>query len=177
MNIWVSPLSRVHETASRVQPAHVISLLSPGSDFPTIDILAEDDHHRVEVHDVRDETPDCVAPAASHVNGVIKFIRRWRTEAPLLVHCWAGVSRSTATAYIAACVHNPSADEGEIAMALSRASPTAFPNTRIVAFADEILGRGGRMLRGAEAICAEAERPARVAETGEAEPFCLPAQF
>ena len=63
----------------------------------------------------------------------------------MLIHCFAGVSRSTAAAYIAACALKPKRDEFAIARALRAASPTASPNTRLVALADDKLGRRGRM--------------------------------
>ena len=70
----------------------------------------------------------------------------------MLIHCYAGVSRSTAAAYIAACRLSPHRDEHEVARALRAASPTATPNLRFVALADERLGRGGRMVAAVAAI-------------------------
>jgi predicted protein tyrosine phosphatase len=93
-------------------------------------------------------------------------MHRWRQNAPLVVHCYAGVSRSTAAAFASVCALNPRSKETAIAAALRRASPTATPNSRIVALADELLGRQGRMIRAAEAI-----GPGIV--TAEAEPFRL----
>jgi predicted protein tyrosine phosphatase len=61
------------------------------------------------------------------------------------MHCYAGISRSTAGAYVAACLLNPQREEHAIAQELRRASPTATPNPRIVALADRALGRDGRM--------------------------------
>jgi predicted protein tyrosine phosphatase len=63
-----------------------------------------------------------------------------------------GISRSTASAYASVCALNPQRDETDIAQALRRASPTATPNIRIVALADRLLGRGGRMVAAIEAI-------------------------
>ena len=66
--------------------------------------------------------------------------------ARVVIHCFAGISRSTAGAYVAACALNPARDEMTIARALRRASATATPNTRIVSLADRMLGRDGRMV-------------------------------
>ena len=63
----------------------------------------------------------------------------------MVIHCFAGVSRSTAAAFIAACALNPRRDEFEVARVLRAASPTATPNARLVALADEALERRGRM--------------------------------
>jgi predicted protein tyrosine phosphatase len=69
-----------------------------------------------------------------------------------VIHCFAGVSRSTAAAYVAACALKPDGDEFAIAKALRAASPTASPNSRLVALADDALGRRGRMSEAIAAI-------------------------
>ena len=60
----------------------------------------------------------------------------------MVIHCFAGVSRSTAAAFIAACALAPKRDEFDVARALRAASPTATPNARLVALADRALGGG-----------------------------------
>ncbi|MEO1014337.1 MAG: hypothetical protein AAFX08_04030 [Pseudomonadota bacterium] len=170
MKIWVSPLSQVHDVAAREKPARLVSLLSPGDVFPQVEGLDDPHAHRIAAHDVREETPGLTAPHGDHVTGLISFLEGWSPAETLVVHCWAGVSRSTATAFIAACLHNPQADETEIAQAIRAASPTASPNTRIVEFADEALGRRGRMRAAVDAI--GAPEP-----TIEAVPFSIPSRF
>ncbi len=145
MRIWVSSLAAVHDVFAEARPSNAVSLLSPGSDFPVLPVMAPEAHLRVELHDIRDDDPQLVAPNADHVSRLIDFLGGWRPDSPLLVHCWAGISRSTATAFIAACLHNPEADERAIAAELRAASPTAWPNSRMVAIADDLLNRSGRM--------------------------------
>ena len=84
-------------------------------------------------------------PPRSTSTRLINFVRAWDRANPLVVHCYAGISRSTAGAFVAACALNPHRDELAIARELRRASPTATPNPRIVAIADRMLGRDGRM--------------------------------
>ena len=74
-------------------------------------------------------------------------MRGWDRSAPLVVHCYAGISRSTASAFAAACLLNPHRDEIAIARQIRAASPIAPPNRLIVSLADKALGREGRMLR------------------------------
>ena len=65
------------------------------------------------------------------------------------MHCWFGVSRSPAAAYVAACALAPDQDEAAFAdSALRRAAPFATPNRRIVALGDALLAREGRNERG-----------------------------
>lgn len=177
MKIWVSSLAMVHDVAASARPERVVSLLAKADAFPTIAGYSDDRHHKVQVDDVREEVEGSVAPNADHVSALVAFLKDWRRVEPLLIHCWAGVSRSTAAAYVAACLHNPETDEFEIADRLARASPTAFPNTRIVALADEILRRRGRMEEAAVRLCADPERAARVLATGVAVPFSIPAHL
>jgi len=70
----------------------------------------------------------------------------------MVIHCFAGVSRSTAAAFISACALTPGRDEYAIARAIRAASPTATPNMRLVALAEEALARKGRMTGAIEAI-------------------------
>jgi predicted protein tyrosine phosphatase len=88
-----------------------------------------------------------VAPSDTHIEQLLNFVRGWNRSAPLVVHCYAGISRSTASAFTAACALNPHRDEISIARQMRRASPSAFPNRLIVTLADKALRRQGRMLR------------------------------
>jgi predicted protein tyrosine phosphatase len=88
-----------------------------------------------------------LAPQRDHVEQLLAFGRRWERTAPLVVHCYAGISRSTATAFAIACALNPDRDEAAIARKLRADSPSAHPNSLIVTHADELLGREGRMVR------------------------------
>lgn len=177
MKIWISSLRDVHDAHGLAKPSQVVSLLSPGSDFPSFEGYDDERHMRVEINDILEDKEDRPAPGEHHVESVIGFLKGWTPEEALLVHCWAGMSRSTATAMIAACMHNPDTDEGEIGAALAAASSTAFPNTRIVAIADEMLGRGGRMARAAEKIRNDESRLAEIYRVTESPPFFIPARF
>ena len=106
------------------------------------------------------------APAEEHVQRLIDFVGNWDRVAPMVVHCFAGISRSTAGAYVAACALNPQRDEMRIAWDIRRASRTAQPNARIVSIADRLLRRDGRMVRAIETI-----GPGQLATEGD--PFRL----
>jgi predicted protein tyrosine phosphatase len=116
--------------------------------------------------DIVDHSPGQVLPDAAHVDALIAFVHGWDRLEPMLIHCFAGVSRSTASAYIAACLLAPHRDEREVALALRAASPTATPNSRFVALADATLGRSGRMCEAIASI-------GRGAECFEGAPFAL----
>ena len=171
--IIVGPLSRVPELARERRPSHVVSLLDPGTAFPVLDGYRNDQHLQVSVHDIEEDMADLDRPSPKHMQAILDFVQGWDRNDPMLIHCYAGISRSTATAFITACAHNPKADEKQIALALREASPTASPNRRFVALADAALGRKGRMSAAIEAI----GRGGNWFEIGEAQPFTLPSRF
>ncbi len=152
MTIWICSLAAAPDMARRLKPSRVVSLLSPYDSFPSFSELEKDLHLQVAIHDIASDIGDWQAPAQTDAERVIRFVEAWDRAGPMLIHCWAGISRSTASAFITACVHNPKADEEEISWAIRDASPTASPNVRLVDHADALLGRGGRMNKAIAAI-------------------------
>ena len=151
MTIVVCPLSCVDEMVAEYAPERVVSVLDPDFEFPDLGATYTDRHLKLRFHDIHAVTDaGHVLPSTEHARELVAFIGAWRRERPLLVHCRAGVGRSTATAFIAACVMNPSTDEYAIARELRRASLLARPNEVLVGVADRVLGRQGRMLRAIE---------------------------
>lgn len=173
MAIIVCPLSRAPDIARDRKPSHVVSLLDPGSAFPSLAGYDNGRHLRLPIHDIEHEDEERDAIDAPRMRGILDFVGRWGRDEPILIHCYAGISRSTATAFITACVHNSKTDEEEIAMSLRAASSTASPNRRFIALADAELGRNGRMSRAIDAI----GRGPHWSEVGEAAPFQIAARF
>ena len=152
MTLIVTPLSRLPQVMIQRAPSHLITLLSPEELIPTPPGFAPERHLRLGVHDIAEPQDGLVIPDAALVARIFDFAAGWDATAPMVVHCWAGISRSTASAFVIACERNPHADELKIALSMRRASPSAFPNRRIVALADDILDRRGRMLEAVEAM-------------------------
>jgi len=103
-------------------------------------------HLRVDINDINEPQDGFVHPQDIHVAEVLKFARAWNHRSPMIIHCFAGISRSTASAYASLCALNPDVPEDLIARRLRRASPTATPNKLIISIADDMLGRQGRMV-------------------------------
>jgi predicted protein tyrosine phosphatase len=109
-------------------------------------------HLLLGVNDICDPADGIICPAAEHVEELLRFFGGWDRDAPAIVHCFAGISRSTAAAYSVYCALRPELDEVEVALRLRSRSPEASPNARIVSLADQVLGRGGRMVDAVERI-------------------------
>jgi predicted protein tyrosine phosphatase len=164
--IIVCSLRAAEQQVVQHNVSKAISILSPGSEFPAFEKPRGDDHLCLTFNDVTNASPGMKTPGAHDMQKLLGFVKNWDREAPLLIHCWAGVSRSTAAAYIATCLLQPKRDEAELAWALRDASPSATPNPLLVALADEALGREGRMRRAIEDI-------GRGADAFEGGPFTL----
>ena len=164
--IHVCPLARIDETVAATGARWLVTLLNPGTPVIRPAAIPAERHLYIGVGDIVEPLPDHVLPAETHVAALLGFVAKWDRAEPLLIHCFAGVSRSTAAAYIAACALAPERDEAEIARALREASPTATPNARLIALADAALERGGRMKAAIAAI-------GRGAECFAGEPFGL----
>ncbi len=65
--------------------------------------------------DINETLDGYVVPADDHVTKLLTFVRGWDRANPLVVHCYAGISRSTAGALVAACALNPHRNELAIA--------------------------------------------------------------
>jgi predicted protein tyrosine phosphatase len=169
MTLIVSPLRYVETLVAVRRPSHMITLLAPEEMIHTPPGFPAERHLKLGVHDIAYPMEGLTHPDPHLIERILDFGRAWDEAAPLLIHCWAGISRSTAAAFAIACERSPKADEYEIARRLRRASPSAYPNRMIVALADNILDRRGRMLEAVEAIGAN-----NFAVEGE--PFDLPAR-
>jgi predicted protein tyrosine phosphatase len=112
-------------------------------------------------------TGNLVAPDETHVGKIVDFARSWDQSAPLLIHCWMGVSRSPAAALISALAVEPDQDDEGLARRLRAVSPYATPNARLIEFADDILGRNGRLVAAVRSI-------GRGADADGNAPFTLP---
>jgi predicted protein tyrosine phosphatase len=164
--IHVCSLARLHETVDDIGARHVVSLLGDEAVIERPNGIAPENHLWLRLHDISTPLDGYIMPGEDHVAGLLEFVRGWDRSTPLVVHCFAGISRSTASAYSAVCALNPQRSEDAIAQALRRASPTATPNIRIVSLADRLLGRDGRMVAAIETI-------GRGALADEAKPFRL----
>jgi predicted protein tyrosine phosphatase len=164
--IHVCSLARLNATIDETGARHIVTLLRLSDRVQRPTHIAAENHLVLAVDDIAMPMLGYTAPGQEHVERLLEFVNAWDRAAPMVVHCFAGISRSTAGAYVAACALNPNRDETEIALAIRAASRTAQPNVRIVAIADRLLNRDGRMVRAVEAL-----GPAYAAAEGD--PFRL----
>jgi predicted protein tyrosine phosphatase len=163
--IYVCPLSKVHEVVAVSGAGALVSLLSPGHPMTRPEAISPQRHLALGLSDIVAPLDGHVLAQQSQMESLLAFFYSWDRARPLVIHCYAGVSRSTAAGYIALCALTPKA-EIEIARELRRLSPSATPNRHLVALADTLLSREGRMTAAVEAI-------GRGRDCFEGEVFCM----
>ena len=144
-SIHVCALSRISETAEAIGAKTLVTLINVNTKVERPARIAPDNHLFIGMSDILKPEDGHILPSETHVEQLLDFVCYWDRQAPLLIHCYAGVSRSTAAAFISTCALKPDMDEMALALLIRHRSPTATPNAKLVEIADRSLGRNGRM--------------------------------
>lgn len=150
--IHVCPLSQVETTVRASGAKSLLTLINEGTEVVRPSEIAETDHLYVAMSDIVLEEDGHILPHDAHIETIVAFFRDWDGASPMVIHCFAGVSRSTAAAFIAACTLHEDQPELDIARQIRARSPTATPNRLMVEIADRLLCRDGRMVAAVAAI-------------------------
>lgn len=128
---------------------HVLSILDPDIEDPPA-FARFPSHRRIALrfHDIIEPTPDRVAPVVGDVERLLAFGRELigMPQSHLLIHCHAGVSRSTASAALILAQAWPDRPAVAAFDAVTTIRPRAWPNLRILEFGDALLGRDGEIV-------------------------------
>lgn len=149
--IYVCGLREMARHVRALRPACLISLLQPEEQPPTPPEIRPEAHLRLEIDDISFATPGHVLADDTHVARLIEFLKRRVPGDAVLIHCLAGISRSTAGALIALAL-DAEGREAVAARHLRAFAPHAAPNRRLIAVADRLLGRQGRLIEAREAM-------------------------
>ncbi len=165
--VYVCSLSQIAATVSSTRASHLVSLINDDTLVVRPESIPATNHLFLGINDITEPQDGMIMPGDEHVLRLLEFAKGWDRSQAMVVHCYAGISRSTAAAFITLCATRPERDEREIAKRLRAASRFATPNSRLVAIADRMLERNGRMIEA-------------IAEIGRGEmavegvPFALP---
>ena len=135
--------------------SHVLSILDPGHPEPSA-FGTFGEHVRLELrfNDIIEETPGMLRPSPLHVEQLLGFGRTLPAEADahLLVHCHAGISRSSASMALLLAQAMPDCPGTEIFAEVLRIRPGIWPNLRILELGDAILDRRGALTTAAAGV-------------------------
>ena len=165
--IVVCPLSQVSTSVTAHQASHLVTLINEGTQVERPASITAERHLLLSFNDIIEPIDGMTAPTEEHARDLLSFVADWDRKQAIVVHCFAGISRSTAAAFITMCALRPELAEADIARSLRAASPFATPNILLVGFADRILGRESRMVSAITSI-------GRGEMAYEGQPFVLP---
>ena len=160
----IGPKERVHEAKTRFNCDYVISIQDCSDEpVPTPPGIDPCNHERYMFDDVTDSVPIRYSSRDSHivrdhppdiddVRGILAQFRAIPDGARIYMHCFAGISRSTAMAFMCYCSQTEGGDENGWMMLTERSalSGSIWPNELIVRLADQELGRNGAMIKAVE---------------------------
>ncbi len=133
--------------------SHVLSILDPEHPVPEA-FGAFGEHEKLELrfHDIIDPTPGMLAPEPEHVEALLAFGRDMTGATHLLVHCFAGVSRSTSSMSMILAQAMPDLPEDAVLAMVHGIRNKAWPNIRMMEFGDKLLRRNGRLIEATHAL-------------------------
>jgi predicted protein tyrosine phosphatase len=150
--VHVCALRHVPEMVKLTGARHLISAINAYFLPETPTAISGDRHLKLDMNDIIEAQPDLILPNTGHVAKLLDFVWSWDKQSPILIHCYAGLSRSTAAAFISLCALNPRTPENAIARTLRRSSDTAAPNRLFITLADKAMGRDGRMIAALDSM-------------------------
>jgi predicted protein tyrosine phosphatase len=168
--LYVCSLDAMPKLVVETGARHLVTVINQMSIPSTPSVVPPEQHLRLAMNDITTPQDGLVHPNEAHITKLIEFARTWDRQGPLVVHCWAGISRSTAAAFITLCTLHEPGRERDLAQAIRAASPTATPNSLMVELADDLMGRNGRMITAIDEI-----GTGELAMAGS--PFKLPSRF
>lgn len=163
----VSPVTQIDRLVSSHQPSHMITLMTAGAEVSTPPSISPDRHLTLYFNDIDTPRPGLTPISEAQMVTLIEYFRAWDQTSPVLIHCFAGISRSTAASMVGIAALKPDRSANSIAKELRFRSPSATPNKRILALADELIRPLGSLKEAGESI-------GRGAHAFEGKPFAMP---
>jgi predicted protein tyrosine phosphatase len=153
--------------------SHVLSILDPDHPVPeAFGAFGEHEKRELRFHDIIEDKPDHISPQPEHVDAILALGRSLQSEAGatrhLLVHCHAGISRSTAAMVLILAQAMPEQSAEQIIRMVHGIREKAWPNLRLIEIGDAKLGRGGTLVTATHALHRlQLDRRPRVAQLME----------
>jgi predicted protein tyrosine phosphatase len=144
-NLTICGIAELDEYCGR-KVTHLLSIADPDwIEAAAVAAFTPDRRLALRFHDIIEQVPDRLAPNREDVARLLAFGRELEAGDHLLVHCHAGISRSTAAAALILAQAEPARPAHEVLQRVTELRPRAWPNLRILEFGDALLGRGGEI--------------------------------
>src|SRR6202171_4381900 len=104
--IIVCSLARLQETVGKSRARHVVTLVRDEElirrerEALRSNGVEAEDHLWLEMDDIAEEMDGMIAPSEKHIERLLTFLKRWDRTQPMVVHCYAGISRSPPAGFV-----------------------------------------------------------------------------
>ncbi|MEM0899734.1 MAG: tyrosine protein phosphatase [Pseudomonadota bacterium] len=153
----VCPLLDLARVVTAHSASHVLTVISDDMPVPTPSSVSLENHLTLHFNDIAVASPGLSLAKTTDIDKMIGFAKSWDQVRPMVIHCWMGVSRSTASAATVLATLQPDRPAQEIFAEIRFNAPFASPNHRIVTLADATLHRGGEMIAALENLATAQE--------------------
>jgi predicted protein tyrosine phosphatase len=146
LNITVCGLLELNDYSS-VECDYIVSILDP--DTPEPEALSTFGPHSrctLRFHDAVSEQGSLILPESHHIRQLLTFGSPIKPQHHVLVHCFAGLCRSTAAALLLLAQSDRASAPQTAVRRLLEIAPHAWPNARMLQLGDEILGYDGSLV-------------------------------
>lgn len=103
------------------------------------------EHMVLQFEDIDDPSPDFAMVHEKHVIAALQFAEAQKDKS-LLIHCKAGIARSTAMALAVLSLHLGKGKEDQAVQTLLHIRNEAVPNLEVLKLSDKALGRDGKLI-------------------------------
>lgn len=142
--VTVTTLNRAKRTKRRHDA--VLTIEDPGQRNPLrFHVSPHPEHLVMKFEDVDFAESTLALPREEHVAAALDFGRRHR-DSTMLIHCKAGIARSTALALAIIADRLGEGREKDAVAEMLAVRPEAVPNLLILSMADDLLGRNGALV-------------------------------
>ena len=91
--IHVCSLAALPETVRLTGASHVLTVMANVDQVQRPVSVLPANHLKVAMDDITEQINGFVTPSQAHIEQVLNFVRGWDRGRPLVVHCFAGISR------------------------------------------------------------------------------------
>lgn len=130
------------DVTNHTDATHILSLLDPGVEIDDVSFFEGKERLRIDMEDIDSFDDHPTAPTIDQVRQIIDWSRTIPDDASLLVHCEAGISRSTA-AMMVILTDQYNGDFEKANRKVRSIRYGACPNLRICFFGDVLLKANG----------------------------------
>ena len=147
-NLTIQSLLQAKHDTQNFGFDRIISITDPGQEKPDLSHHNPKEIMRLDFHDITTSTPGADLFMGGHIKRIMDFQKRIQDNEKIMIHCHAGISRSSAVGIALIVASDPKKEEVETKSfnLLQKINPIMDPNKRIIEITDTAFRLEGRLI-------------------------------